>query len=338
LSISKIGLRFSSRIPVSDVARLSSVAEAAGFRSIWVAENPYARSGTSTLIEIARVTREAKLGIGVASPALRHPVILAMEAATIDEVSNGRFILGLGRRDLETGGSKGSLALMRDSIQSIRRLILGEEISTAGEVFKFGEVGRVYTGRAAKLQFKPIRSRIPILIGATGPRMQELAAEVAEGILLGSLASPGFVEHSERIIQAALGKFRRSRSDFLHTSYLFSFISDDEEKARADARNFILTYIGFIDHIVMSTAGIPDSDFYAVKDALTSGRRDEALRNVTDRMVDQLTLTGNLEFCRKRIQEYLAAGLDEVILGFQSTAQIGADAEGSIRKLAAALS
>jgi len=71
---------------------------------------------------------------------------------------------------------------------------------------------------------------------------------------------------------------------------------------------------------------------------LTSGVRDEALGNVTDEMVDRLTLTGDLEFCRKRIKAYLEAGLDEVILGFQSTAQIGEDPEGSIKKLANALS
>ncbi|MGE0505166.1 MAG: LLM class flavin-dependent oxidoreductase, partial [Solirubrobacterales bacterium] len=162
------------------MARLARAAEEAGVDSVWVAETPLARDAFVALAAIAAETERVELGTAVVNPYTRHPAQLASAFATLDEVSGGRAVCGVGvgvRDQLARLGYDVSrpLRAARESVEMLRELLARETVTREGEKFSI-EGGR--------LGFRPQRPSIPIYLAATGPKMCALAGEIADGIYL----------------------------------------------------------------------------------------------------------------------------------------------------------
>src|SRR5262245_34005133 len=169
--------------PPAESARVAALAEAVGFDAVWVPDERFYRDCYVTLAAVAQATRRVRLGPCVTDPYSRHPALTAVAAATLDELAGGRAVLGLG------AGISGFAALglrrgrpataLREAITLVRRLWAGEEVAQAGQIVRFH----------GRLDFATPPS-IPVFVAGRGPRILELAGEIADGVIIGALASP----------------------------------------------------------------------------------------------------------------------------------------------------
>ena len=175
---------YSRAYPVSRVAELGALCERLGFDSYWIADQRWMRDVWVSLTATAMRTSRIQLGTRVTDPYVRHPALTAVAIASLDELSGGRAILGLGAggsgfREMEIERKKPVVAL-REAIELIRRLLAGEQTEYTGELVRF---------RRGGLEFATRRD-IPVVIVARGPKILELGGRIADGVMVASMASP----------------------------------------------------------------------------------------------------------------------------------------------------
>src|SRR5206468_853696 len=176
-------------------------AERSGVGSVWIMEDYFRPGAYAVAAAAAAVSVRGVIGLGVVNPYTRHPAVVAMETATLAAIAPGRVVLGLGssnRHWIEHQMGipfKTPLRGLRESVEIVRRLLNGERVTYAGELFAVNDV---------KLEAPP-PSRVPIMLGVKGPRALALAAEIADGVHCSILASPAHV----RRVRASTAGARR---------------------------------------------------------------------------------------------------------------------------------
>lgn len=183
----KVSVLSLSRMSVSELAEFSESVESLGFDALWLADERFYREVYTSLAYCATRTRTLGLGVGVTDPYTRHPALTAMAIATLDEISHGRAILGLGAgvagfQEMGLERPKPARAL-REATQLIRALLRGETVSVDGEVVHFHD---------GKLDFSPPRADVPIYIASNNRLGLQAAGAVADGaIMQGSVSESG---------------------------------------------------------------------------------------------------------------------------------------------------
>jgi len=300
-------------------------AERAGVGSVWIMED-YFRPGAYTLAAAtAAVIVRAVIGIGVVTPYTRHPALVAMETATLAAIAPGRVVLGLGssnRRWVEQQMAipfKTPLRGVRESVEIVRRLLDGERLTYAGDVFAVNDVA---------LEAPP-SGRLPIMLGAKGPRALALAAEVADGVHCSILASPAHV----RRVRASTSTAPR---DFKVIAYVPVAVSDDGARARQWTRPLVAHYLGLLHgQSILEDAGIDAARTQAFRDAFLAGRA-APVDLVTDDVLDALAIAGTPAECRKALAAWAEAGLDAVIAVVPDGADLAAQLDWIGGELSAA--
>ena len=175
------GLGVTNCRPASNVIASIAEAERLGAHIAFVAEDVNCRDAFLLCGAAAGVTTGIKLATGVVNPYTRNPTSLAMAAATLDELSGGRAVIGIGSSspsliDTQMGIPYGSpVAVMRESVGIVKALLSGQTVTRAGRRFTYSD---------ARLEAVPVQPSIPIYFAAMGPRMLRLAGEMADGVLL----------------------------------------------------------------------------------------------------------------------------------------------------------
>ncbi|PYM98354.1 MAG: hypothetical protein DME08_08065 [Candidatus Rokuibacteriota bacterium] len=190
-------------------------AERSGVGSVWIMEDYFRPGAYAVAAAAAAVSVRGVIGLGVVNPYTRHPAVVAMETATLAAIAPGRVVLGLGssnRHWIEHQMGipfKTPLRGLRESVEIVRRLLNGERVTYAGELFAVNDV---------KLEAPP-PSRVPIMLGVKGPRALALAAEIADGVHCSILASwpcpttgPGPASGCDRSSRTTWGCSTASRS------------------------------------------------------------------------------------------------------------------------------
>src|SRR5262249_23974167 len=217
---------YSRAYSVSRVAELGALCERLGFDSYWVADQRWMRDVWVSLTATATRTSRILLGTRVTDPYVRHPALTAVAVASLDELSGGRAILGLG-----AGGSgfremgierKKPVTALREAIELIRRLLAGEEVDYPGELVRFHRGALEFTARR----------EIPVVIVARGPKILELGGRVADGVMVASMASPPAVKWGIEHVRAGMRKAGRSAAAVELSSMVYTSISDDGPAAR----------------------------------------------------------------------------------------------------------
>jgi 5,10-methylenetetrahydromethanopterin reductase len=298
-------------------------AERAGVGSVWVMEDYFRPGAYALAAATAAVTVRTVVGIGVVTPYTRHPALVAMETATLVAIAPGRVVLGLGssnRRWVEQQMAipfKTPLRGLRESVEIVRRLLDGERLTYAGEVFAVNDVA---------LEAPP-SARLPIMLGVKGPRALALAAEVADGVHCSILASPAHV----RRVRAST---RAARGDFKVIAYVPVAVSDDGGLARQWTRPLVAHYLGLLHgQSILEDAGIDAARTQAFRDAFLAGRAAPA-DLVTDDVLDAIAIAGTPAECRKALARWAEAGLDAVI----AVVPDGADLAGQLNWIGGELS
>jgi len=280
--------------------------EELGFDHLWLTDSSlHARNCYSYLTLAAGRSSALLLGSAVTNPATRHPAITAAAAATVDEISGGRMILGIGAGDrplLALGLRPSRLATLEAAVTGIRRLWRGEEVDLRAGGF---------TLSGAHLRF-PARADIPVFISASGPKTLELAGRIADGVILLVGLFPEALQWAVAQVERGARAAGRPRPEV--AVFAYGAIDADEDAALDSARSIAAWFPQTAPHIC-DLAGLPRDLADRVRAGYQGGEFQEAAaaaRELPDEFVRKVALAGNGERAGAQIRAALAAGADSV--------------------------
>ncbi len=287
-------------------------AERMGFDSFWVPED-YAYPGAfSACGAIAATTTKIKIGTGVVNPFTRHPVVTAMELAALDQISNGRAILGLGGGvklwiEEQMGIPYGKpITALRDAVTIMRGLFAGEALDYQG---------KVACARAGiRFNLEPQRADVPIILGATGPKALELAGEIADG-MMPVCASPEGIRKAVECVRIGAARAARSLATFDFSAFLVTSIGTDERAARDATKPLLATFLGWFANqpelSLFNDYGLSPADVNEIR--LIYRRGEIRPEFVSEGLIDGLTISGNPARCREQLARLIDSGLTSAI-------------------------
>jgi probable F420-dependent oxidoreductase len=294
---------------------LAARAEQAGFESVWAPEF-HNHSGPLALAAAALETRSVALGTAIAWAFGRSPLLTAVTALDLDELSDGRFVLGLGtgtrrmRTDWLGAAAERPARRLRETVEAIRAVWAAAE---AGAVEYQGELVRLSVrpyGRADQ-----VRPAVPIYLAAVNEGMARTAGAVADGVVAHPMATIRYIDEVMRpaIAEGAAGE-SRAPEDIAIADWLLVACGDDADQAREDAKRQIAfhatvkTYDRILDlHGFTETAA-------QIRELWRSFDLAGMTALVTDEMLDTMAVAGTAAECRDRVRER-AASVDRLLLG-----------------------
>ena len=279
------------------------LADALGYDSVWVTHIA-SREPLQVLNHYAHATERIGLGTGVVPMALRHPALLAMEAATLDEIAGGRLRLGIGVSHKVTVEGWYGLALddpvgRISEYTRILRMILADG---GGEL-----EGEHYVSRFSLMGYRA-RPGLEIRWAAMGPRMLRAAARHADGIVLW-MCSPGHIRHTIRpILDEALAEAGRSSEGFEVVAAVPVAVTDNPDAARDAFRQQAFPYLNLPFYRKEIRQAHPDA-LAAFDERLAAGDAAQALSAIDGSMVDDFAGIGDADTVRAKVEEYRSAGV-----------------------------
>jgi 5,10-methylenetetrahydromethanopterin reductase len=300
----KFSIRLNNDLPIREYVRLARAAEAVGFDQFWVSNDLFLRSVPVILTAVAQATERIEIGTCVLNPYTIHPAEIAMMAVTLDEVSGGRFNLGIA-----AGGSEllkwvgithdRPVALLRRAEQQIRATLEG----TPAE----GWMPEAY------LRF-PAPRRIPIYIGAMGSRMLRLTGEIADGALP-LLFPPEHFATVQPLIAAGAADAGRTLDEIDLAACIWVSVSEDRAAAEAVLREKIAYYGAGLGPLIHAQLGVTKADFAPIERAIQT-ERDPAKASalVTDRML-RIGVVGTPDDLIPRLETLAAMGARHLSFG-----------------------
>ena len=306
----RFSLRLNNDLTVPQYIELAQQAETLGFDQIWVSSDLFLRSTSVILTAVALNTSRINIGSCVLNPYTMNIAEIAMLAATLDEVSGGRFLLGMSAGASEflswVGLRHGRpLTAMRESITAIRQLLANESAECRGEFLEWGS--------EAYLRF-PVDWQVPIYIGGMGPRMLELAGEIGDGAL--PLLFPPERYYTARK-QVSIGQSSRENP---HSTYDFATCiwvsaSQDRASARSVLAQKVAYYGSAMNETVLHGLGLSTADFEPVSRALVEERdEDLAVSLVTDDML-KIGVVGDAGRIIERLEPLVGDGANHLSFG-----------------------
>jgi F420-dependent oxidoreductase-like protein len=302
-----------------DQLEIVQEAERLGYDSVWAAE-AYGSDAATILGWIAGQTSRIKIGSAIFQMPGRTPAMTAMTAATLDQLSDGRMLLGIGSSGPQVAeGWHGQrfgkqIQRTREYVAVVRKALARERLEFHGETLELPLPNG--PGKALKLTIGPVQERIPIYLAAIGPNNTRLAGEVADG-WIPTLFSPEHVAEFRPLLEEGAARVDGGRSldGFDIAPTVNVFITDDVASARDAMRPFIALYVGGM--------GSRDKNFYnnlvqrygfedaarKVQDLYLEGKREEAMAALPDELIDTVSLCGPADVVRERLAVYRDAGV-----------------------------
>ena len=309
-----------------DVAEFARAADDLGYHSIWMAE-AWSLDAFMILTSLVPHTRRIGLGTSIVNVYSRTPALIGQSVATLDALSGGRAILGLGASGPQViEGWHGvpyrqPLQRTRETIDIVRTILRRERLVYDGEVFKLG--------MGLKLINHPVRPAVPIVIASLGPRNVELTAEVADG-WMPTVYSPS---KGPEVFTSALESGRAKRSPALGALTVYGnapvAITDRPEMARAVVRQMLALYLGgmgsreenFYNRLVQRYGYVDEAR--TVQDLYLSGKRDDAAAAVPDTLIDDLAAIGDAAAVKDKLAQFATAGVDVLMVSLLAFDQPG---------------
>jgi F420-dependent oxidoreductase-like protein len=306
--------------PPADPLATGIEAEKLGFDSIWTAE-AWGSDAFTPLAWIGAHTKKIKLGTSVVQLSARTPTATAMAAVTLDHLSKGRMILGLGVSGPQVvEGWYGQpfskpLARTREYIDICRQVFAREApVTNDGPHYPLPYTGEGSWGLGKPLRsiVHPLRKDLPIFMGAEGPKNVALAAEVADGWL------PLYYSPYRQEVYAE--SLKNAKPDFEITQFVTVNIMDDVQQALTPVKAMLGFYIGGMGakkrnfHMeLMSRMGF-EAEAHKIQDLFLEGKRNEAVAAVPDQFADEISLCGPKERIRDRLQAWKETPVTTLLL------------------------
>jgi F420-dependent oxidoreductase-like protein len=315
---------------------LALEAEKLGYDSVWVAE-AWGSDAVSLLAWVGASTTRIGLGTAILQIPSRTPALTAMTAATLDRLSRGRLLLGLGVSGPQVvegwhGVAYGKpLSRTREAVEIVRRILAREEpLVFRGESYRI-PVEASDLGKPLKLMMPPLRSSIPIYIAALGPKNVELAAEIGDG-WLPIFYSPFHSDIFRRSLDAGFAK-RSAERPFDIAPGVTVALGSDLEKCFDSVKPGLALYIGGM--------GAPGKNFYndlacrygyekeaaVIQELYLQGKKKDAIAAVPNQLVDEVALCGPKERIADRLEAWKDAGVTTLICTLHEASAMKAMAE-----------
>jgi 5,10-methylenetetrahydromethanopterin reductase len=310
------GIEFVPADPVLKIGYLAKLAEDVGFDTIWITDHYNNRDVYSTLAVLSLLTSKVKLGTGVTNPYTRNVAITASSIGAINEISGGRAILGIGPGDKATFDAMGiswdkPLTRVKESVTALRALLAKQKVTQAGL-------------NGAQMAFNA--GKIPIYIGAQGPKMLELAGAISDGVLINA-SHPDDFKFAVPMIRQGAEKAGRNPSDVQICAYT-SFSADKDQAKAVNAAKMVVAFIvaGSPEN-VLERHGIGMEEAKKISESIAKGDFGSVIAGVTQRMVEAFSVAGTPDICKARVEELFKTGVTQIVVG----SPIGPDRERSIR-------
>ncbi len=303
----------------ADQLSIVQEAERAGYDSVWTAE-AYGSDAATVLAWLAGQTSTIRLGSGVLQMPGRSPAMTAMTAATIDQLSGGRMILGIGTSGPQVSeGWHGvrfakQLQRTREYVDVLRMCFARERVIYNGETIQLPLPDG--PGKALKLTIAPVQEHLPIYIAAIGPKNTQLAAEISDGIVP-TMFSPEHVSVMREEMQIGIDRATDGRTieDVEIAPTVQVYVGEDHTAARDLMRPFLALYIGGMGsreknfyNALVRRYGFDDAA-QEVQDLYLDGKKDEAMAAIPDDLIDTVAICGPREHVRERLAAYRDAGV-----------------------------
>jgi len=310
----KLGLNlpYEGSLAFPEAVELAQRAEALGFESVWMPE-AYGTDAVSILGALAARTQRIRLGTGIVNVFSRTPALLAQTAATLDLISGGRFILGLGTSGHQVVSGWHGMAFdrplvrMRETIAIVRQVLRRDRLIFEGEVFRLDET-------------------VPIYLATLTPGGLRLTGELADG-WIPTLFSPGHMDLFRPELEAGAKISGRSLDSLAIAPHVPVSIDDDRARAREALKPWVALYVGgmgsrtknFYNDLV-SRYGFAD-DARTLQDLYLGGKQLEAIRGVPDALVDAISIAGPPAYVRERLAAWASAGVTTLLASVHGKTQ-----------------
>jgi len=312
--------------PVTAAADAARRAEELGFGSVWLADHYFHRDVSTALALMMAATKRVRLGTAVMSPFLRHPTLLASLAATLREIGPDRFVLGLGTGGYEFAGEMGismrrPLRITRETVQIVRELSQGRADVT----------GETFSATGSTLRWPAADG--PLYLAARGPKMLELAGQIADGVITHGIADSHLDFVRDKV---AAGAAQRAEGRAATCLMLDVEIDEDRDAALAKLAPRCVTMAGgsYADELI-EVYGLDPDEVRGLRATVRSGDRAAAAKQVTASMAEAFGLAGPVDDVVAGLHALFARGVDEVIVSVGGSTP--ADADQQLTALSKAL-
>jgi len=310
----KIDIEFNSgaQLPMDAIPELACLAEEVGFECAWAGEANN-KDPTVMLAAIAAVTHSIELGTAVYHMLGRTPATLALQVLGLDELSRGRFRLGVGISNPTIAAWHGvpmnrPLERIQEYLEIVRRSLEREKLSFEGQF---------YQSHGFKVAFRPSRGSIPMYLAAFGPRMSRLAGRLSDGVLINMANEPEVIRIAEQACQGAESAGKKPGSVEVICKIRCCLATDRGVARRALSK--VLTYYALADYYrdLLTRMGFGD-EVEAIRMAWRSDGFEAARGRITDRLFDALPVVAakSVEEIMEKVRLYADAGATRVILPY----------------------
>ena len=308
-----IELNSAAHYPAAGIVELAPLIEAAGFGAYWKGES----NSTDPLIlmsGVAACTKTLKVGSAIYHIYGRSPVTLGIQAATLQDMSGGRLLLGLGVANKTIAAWHGGvfdhpLTRAREYIEIVRKTAAGERVEYAGKLYS--------TGQRFQLSWKPSHPSFPIYLAARGPQMTRLCGQVADGVFI-NMATPATIRAIADRVRAGAREAGRDPSKLEIITKVRVSLNPDRRVARSKLRQ-VLTFYNIADHYrdMLRASGF-QAEVAAVEAAFKAGGFKAAQPLITDEYMDKLPVIPGTSIAeiRERLQPFVEAGATRLIIPY----------------------
>ena len=319
----KFGVRFIGYVAsMREIVELSVLAEQVGFEYVWYPHDTFMQNTWVTTTAVAEHTSKIKIGSVGTNPYTTSPAEIATYIATLDELSSGRVVLGLGLHTEKmvewTGIDAGNyMTATREATEIIRALLKGEVVEYQGEQFNWTD--------QCYLRFKPFRDQIPIYLCPFGEEYLSLSGEIGDGSLP-MITPPDSATYMVPPILAGARKAKRDPDEVDIAGCAWLSISSDRAAATKVLRSMVSYFGPYLEAPALASVGLEPEDFKTISHHLDAGRYEEAEACVTEDMY-KLALAGTPKEIISQLEKLAEQGITQVNLG----GPLGPDPEQAIR-------
>lgn len=306
----RVALYLQDAHEIREGMKLAQYAEKHGFEAVWQAESRLVRDAIVPMAAFAAVTERIKVGSGVINNWTRNIGLLAATFLTLDDLAPDRIICGIGAWWDPLAANVGierkkPLTAMKETIEVMRKLLNMENVTYEGEFHKVKgiELDVVHGRREPR--------HVPMMIGATGMKMMELAGEIADGVVLNYCVPPEYNLPALESLETGAKAAGRTLADIDRPQLMICSVHTDKAQALDGARWMLTQYIAQQPHITKAS-NTPPETVAKIQSILgwpaTKEQIREAMKLVPDELVQRVTASGTPEEVKAKVREYVANG------------------------------
>ncbi|MBN1486173.1 MAG: LLM class flavin-dependent oxidoreductase [Anaerolineae bacterium] len=308
--IPRVAMYLQDAHPIRDGMKYAQYAEKRGFEAVWQAESRLVRDAIVPMAAYAAATESIKIGSGVINNWTRNIGLLAATYLTLDDLAPDRIICGIGAwwdplaRNVGIERRK-PLKAMKETIEVLRKLWAMENVTYHGEFHYVNgiELDVVHGRREPR--------NIPVMIGATGPKMMELTGEMADGAVLNYCVPPEYNDMAMEQLDKGARKAGRSVYDLDRPQLVVCSVHEDRAEAIRGAKMLLTQYLAQQPHIAKAS-GVKKETVEKIQETLgwpaTKEQIEKAMIYVSDELVLRISATGTPEEAREKVMEYVKRG------------------------------